>query len=191
MGLQKNETCQCFLWFNEEYKFTLFLMLFYRTHFNLKNQIVQDENVDDRVNNDFKDYKLETDFINPLEVFSFRGNCFTDHWLFLLTHSPSFANLKVIDLRENNIKFLLCLKVNHEDIYAPMLKELYIALLLAKKSPTTFHFYLRFCTSNLNTSMCFGSKHTSIIYIEKKKIASVIKFVLNLMFLKIKAILTM
>ena len=98
----------------------------------LKNHIVQEKNVDDRVNNDFKEYKFETDFIDPLEEFSFRENCFTDHWLFLLTHSPSFANLKVIDLRGNNIKSLLCLKVNHEEIYAPMLEELYIDTIVSK-----------------------------------------------------------
>ena len=170
MGLQRNETNQCFLWFNEKYRFVLFSYLSLEHILILKKSDCTRKNVDNQVNNDHKEYKIETDFKDQLEGFSFRENCFTDHWLFLLIQSPSFANLKVIDLRGNNIKSLMCLKVNHNEIYEPMLKELYIYILLAKTIPYNISFlfeilYLKFDYFNV----LWVEAHEHNLYNEKEE----------------------
>ena len=50
----------------------------------------------------------------------------TDHWLYILTHSPSFENLKIIDLRANPISSLKTLIAKGRGFYAPKLEELYL-----------------------------------------------------------------
>ena len=44
----------------------------------------------------------------------------------MLTHSPSFVNLKIVDFRGNNIKSLLLLKINYSKSQGAVLEELYV-----------------------------------------------------------------
>ena len=67
---------------------------------------------EDRLNADFEAYEFKNDFIDSLQEFVFPNSCFSDHWLYCLIYSPSFINLRIIDLRGNNIKSLLTLKIN-------------------------------------------------------------------------------
>lgn len=49
-----------------------------------------------------------------------------DHCLYILTHSPSFKHLRVIDLRGTFRGTLLTLKANPDEFSAPSLEEFYI-----------------------------------------------------------------
>ena len=80
----------------------------------------------ERIKEDFNTYKFSSDFIDPIEEFVFPECAFTNHWLFCLTHSPSFENLRVIDLRRNPINSLLLLKQYYSEMRVPMLEELYL-----------------------------------------------------------------
>ena len=71
-------------------------------------------------------YQINTDYIDPLEEFIVQNNRFTDHTLYMLTHSPSFQNLRVIDMRKNPLNSLLTLKINAHQFQAPNLEELYV-----------------------------------------------------------------
>jgi hypothetical protein len=55
-----------------------------------------------------------------------------DHNLYAITHSGSFSNLKVLDLRGNNLKFPMTLKVNFHKFDVPLLEELYLKFYLEK-----------------------------------------------------------
>jgi hypothetical protein len=55
-----------------------------------------------------------------------------DHNLYVMTHSTSFSNLTVIDLRGNNICYPMTLKVNSDHFYVPNLEELYLNFYLKK-----------------------------------------------------------
>jgi hypothetical protein len=49
-----------------------------------------------------------------------------------MTHSTSFSNLKVIDLRGNNTCYPMTLKVNSNHFHVPNLEELYLNFYLKK-----------------------------------------------------------
>lgn len=98
-------------------------------------------NVDERVNDDFREYEFSSDYTDPLEEFIFPGNNFTDHCLYCLTHSPSFENLRVIDLRGNRIKSLLLLKVNYFEIEVPELQELYLDTVVSEGGAYNISFF--------------------------------------------------
>jgi len=70
------------------------------------------KNQSDRCGDDFKHYEFrEKCEIVPLEEIVVPGNNFNDHCLYVFTHCPSFANLKILDLRDNKISSLLTLNV--------------------------------------------------------------------------------
>ena len=75
---------------------------------------------------DFEHYDFFDDYVDPLEEFVAPYNNMTDHCLYILTHSPSFQNLKIIDLRANPISSLKTLIAKGRNFYAPKLEELYI-----------------------------------------------------------------
>ena len=92
---------------------------------------INDEEIHNRLTkyrgiNDLKKYKLTTDYIDPLEEFVAPYNAFSDHTLYLLTHAPCFVNLKIIDLRGNQIKSLLWLRPNIFEECLIQLEELYV-----------------------------------------------------------------
>ena len=74
----------------------------------------------------FNNYDLVTDFVDPIEELRMTHNNLTNQTLYILSHSPSFSNLKVIDLRENKIDSLEVMMINLHKIHLPALKELYI-----------------------------------------------------------------
>ena len=71
-------------------------------------------------------YTFQADYTDPLEEFRMPNNLFSDHTLYVLTHSPNFQNLRVIDLRGNPLNSLKTLKINSHQFQAPSLEELYI-----------------------------------------------------------------
>ena len=107
----------------------------------INQEDIREKNVSDRTNEDFRAYEFAKDFIDPLEEFVFPNSCFTDHWLYCLLYSPSFENLKVIDLRGNQIKSLLLLKINYFDIEAPELEELYLDTVVSEGGSYNISFF--------------------------------------------------
>lgn len=74
----------------------------------------------------FKEYGYKDDMIDPIEELRLRGNKLSNVTFYHLAHSPSFQNLKVLDLRENNISSVSSLNVNRLHIQLPALKEFYL-----------------------------------------------------------------
>ena len=107
----------------------------------INQEDIKEKNVSDRINEDFRAYEFEKDFIDPLEEFVFPNSCFTDHSLYCLLYSPSFENLKIIDLRGNQIKSLLLLKINYLDIEAPELEELYLDTIVSEGGSYNISFF--------------------------------------------------
>mmetsp|Transcript_12910 Transcript_12910/g.14800 ORF Transcript_12910/g.14800 Transcript_12910/m.14800 type:complete len:239 (-) Transcript_12910:1035-1751(-) len=93
---------------------------------------VTDENIqkveeDERRGENFKSYEFIDNTIDPLEEFEVPDNKLTDHVLYILMHSPCFSNLRVIDMRGNNLTSLATLKVNYFEMNIPNLEELYLS----------------------------------------------------------------
>ena len=92
----------------------------------MQNEEIQAKQINERGIDEFKQYQFMTDFIDPIEEFVVPDSYFSDHWLYLLTNSPSFANLKIIDFRGNPIKSLLLFKLNYFESQGTNLEELYV-----------------------------------------------------------------
>mmetsp|Transcript_25012 Transcript_25012/g.28718 ORF Transcript_25012/g.28718 Transcript_25012/m.28718 type:complete len:518 (+) Transcript_25012:452-2005(+) len=94
---------------------------------------VIEKSAENRRVEDFRKYEFRTDFVDPLIEFRVPYNLMTDHCLYILTHSKSFENLRVVDMRGNPISSLLSLKVNYYQFKAPNLEELYVDTTVSSK----------------------------------------------------------
>jgi signal peptidase I len=61
-----------------------------------------------------------------------KENSINDHNLYVITHSGSFSDLRVLDLRGNFIRYPMTLKTNFHNFDLPCLEELYLNFFLQK-----------------------------------------------------------
>ena len=133
--------------------------------------ILERKNVSDRTNEDFRAYKFAKDYIDPLEEFVFPNSCFTDHWLYCLLYSPSFENLKVIDLRGNQIKSLLLPKINYFDMEAPELEELYLDTVVSEGGSYNISFFFEtFYQKFVNLSVLWIEAKQNNLWVENEQL---------------------
>lgn len=72
-------------------------------------------------------YEFLDDTADSLEEFVAQYSNLTDHTLYILTHSPCFSNLKVLDLRNGgSINTLMTLKTSYSKLNVASLEELYL-----------------------------------------------------------------
>jgi len=65
----------------------------------------------------------------PFEELRLQNNRITDSFLYHVSHSPVFKNLKVLDLRNNLIHSLSPININRHEVQLVNLKELYLGII--------------------------------------------------------------
>ena len=139
----------------------------------MESEEIQAKQISERGIDEFKQYQFVTGFIDPIEEFVVPDSYFSDHWLYLLTNSPSFVNLKIIDFRGNPIKSLLLFKLNYFESQGTNLEELYVDTVVNEGNSYNISFffetfYERF--NNLNVLWIEANSNNLFVENEELKI---------------------